>query len=281
MTVIEAPAKINLTLEVLDERPDGYHEISSVVQTIGLYDRLHFSPAPRISFKCDSPEFVAGESLVSRAAAMLKEISGYPGGANIEIEKRIPLVAGLGGDSSDAAAVLGGLNQLWELGLSAERLLELASELGSDVAFFLYGGAALVEGRGEKVTRLPPLARKWAVLLVPPFPPMEQKTARLYAGLKSGHYTDGRITGKLAKVLGEGRGFKPSLLFNTFENVAFDFFPKLKLYKKHFIKLGAAGVHLAGSGPTLFSIFEDKSRAEDLHTRCKDQGLEAYLAETV
>ena len=133
MTVIEAPAKINLTLEVLDERPDGYHEISSVVQTIGLYDRLHFSPAPRISFKCDSPEFVAGESLVSRAAAMLKEISGYPGGANIEIEKRIPLVAGLGGDSSDAAAVLGGLNQLWELGLSAERLLELVQQLADPI----------------------------------------------------------------------------------------------------------------------------------------------------
>ena len=281
MPDIKAPAKINLTLEVLAERPDGFHEIRSVIQTIGLYDSLHFRSSRQLRFSCDSPDFIVEESLVTRAAAMLQEASGFAKGATIEIKKRIPLVAGLGGDSSDAAVVLSQLKKLWKLGLSPERLLELAPRLGSDVAFFLQGGTALVEGRGEKVTRLPPFPRRWVVLLVPPLSRVEGKTAKLYAGLTPGHYTDGKITEKLVRALREGRGFKPSMLFNTFENVAFKLFPKLELYREHFVKLGAANVHLTGSGPTLFSLLEDKSRAEDLYTRCKDQGLESYLAETI
>lgn len=280
MPDVKAPAKINLTLEVLGERPDGFHEIRSVIQTIDLYDRLRFRPSRQLRFSCDNPDFVMEESLVTRAAALLQEASGFSKGATIEIKKRIPLVAGLGGDSSDAAAVLSRLNKLWKLGLSPAQLLELAPRLGSDVAFFLYGGTALVGGRGEEVTALPPLPRRWVVLLVPPFSRMEEKTRKLYASLKSSHYTDGQITEKLVKVLNEGRGFKPSMLFNTFENVAFDLFPRLKLYKDHFVKLGAYNVHLAGSGPALFALLDDEMQAENLHARCEQQGLESYLAET-
>lgn len=280
MVDVRAPAKINLTLEVLGERPDGFHEIRSVIQTIDLYDRLRFRSSRQLRFICDNPDFVMEESLVTRAAALLQEASGFSKGATIEIKKRIPLVAGLGGDSSDAAAVLSRLNKLWKLGLSPAQLLELAPRLGSDVAFFLYGGTALVGGRGEEVTALPPLPRRWVVLLVPPFSRMEEKTRKLYASLKSSHYTDGQITEKLVKVLNEGRGFKPSMLFNTFENVAFDLFPRLKLYKDHFVKLGAYNVHLAGSGPALFALLDDEMQAENLHARCEQQGLESYLAET-
>jgi len=281
MPDIKAPAKINLTLEVLGERPDGFHEIRSVIQTIDLYDSLRFNSDRQLRFSCDNPEFIVEESLVSRAAAMLQEIGGFSRGATIEIKKRIPLVAGLGGDSSDAAAVLSQLNKLWKMGLSPARLLELASGLGSDVPFFLYGGTALVEGRGEKVRVLPPLPRRWVVLLVPPFSRMPEKTARLYASLKASHYTDGQITEKLVKVLNDRRGFKPSMLFNTFENVAFEIFPKLELYREHFIKLGAYNVHLAGSGPALFALLDDQFQAEDLYARCELQGLECYLAETL
>lgn len=280
MPDIKAPAKINLTLEVLGERPDGFHEIRSVIQTIDLYDSLRFRSSRQLRFSCDSPGFIIEESLVLKAAAMLQEVGGFSRGATIDIKKRIPLVAGLGGDSSDAAAVLSQLNQLWKLGLSPAKLLELAPRLGSDVAFFLYGGTALVKGRGEEVTALPPLPCRWVVLLVPPFPRMAEKTGKLYASLKPSHYTDGQITEKLVRVLKEGRGFKPSMLFNTFENVAFELFPKLKLYRDHFIKLGAYNVHLAGSGPALFAMLDDKARAEDLYARCEQQGLECYLAET-
>ncbi len=280
MVDVKAPAKINLTLEVLGERPDGFHEIRSVIQTIDLYDSLRFRSNRRLRFSCDNPEFIVEESLVTRAAALLQEAGGSSRGATIDIKKRIPLVAGLGGDSSDAAAVLSQLNKLWKMGLSTEQLLELAPGLGSDVAFFLYGGTALVKGRGEEVTALPPLPRRWVVLLVPPFSRMPEKTAKLYASLKPSHYTDGQITERLVKVLNEGRGFKPSMLFNTFENVAFELFPRLKLYRDHFIKLGAYNVHLAGSGPALFTMMDDQFQAENLYARCQQQNLESYLAET-
>jgi len=280
MPDIKAPAKINLTLEVLGERPDGFHEIRSVIQTIDLYDSLRFRSNRQLRFSCDNPDFIVGESLVSRVAAMLQEAGGSSGGAAIDIKKRIPMVAGLGGDSSDAAAVLSGLNRLWKLRLSPAELGELAPGLGSDVPFFLYGGTALVKGRGEEVTKLPPLPRRWVVLLVPPFPRMAEKTAKLYASLKSSHYTDGQITEKLVKALNEGREFKPSMLFNTFENVAFELFPGFETYKEHFIKLGANNVHLAGSGPALFALLDDKMQAENLYARCRQQNLECYLAET-
>ena len=281
MPDIKAPAKINLTLEVLGKRPDGFHEIRSVIQTIDLYDSLRFSSSRQLRFSSDNPEFNAEESLVTRAAAMLQEASGSSKGATIEIKKRIPMVAGLGGDSSDAAVTLSQLNRLWKLRLSTLELGELAPRLGSDVPFFLYGGTALVGGRGEKVKVLPSLPRRWVVLLVPPFPRMPEKTARLYASLKASHYTDGQITERLVKALKARRGFKPSLLFNTFENVAFELFPELGVYRNHFIKLGANNVHLAGSGPALFALVNDQFQAEDLYDRCRRQELECYLAETL
>ncbi|GAI37531.1 unnamed protein product, partial [marine sediment metagenome] len=196
-----------------------------------------------------------------------------------EVSKRIPLVSGLGGDSSDAAATLCGLNKLWKLGLSESKLLDLATHLGSDVAFFLYGGTALVEGRGEVVTPLPPLPHRWVVLVVPNVPRLPEKTGQLYASLKTSHYTDGQITERLVAELKENR--EPSILFNTFENVAFTHFSTLSVYRAHIIKMGAPSVHLAGSGPTLFTLVKDKTQAEDLYIRCQQQGMETYLVETV
>ena len=135
MITIAAPAKINLTLEVLGKRPDGFHDIRSVVQTINLCDRLCFKPAKSIEITSTSPDWKAGKSLVSQAASLLRESCGCSSGAAITVEKRIPLVAGLGGDSSDAAAVLLGLNQLWKCELSQTQLSELAARLGSDVTY--------------------------------------------------------------------------------------------------------------------------------------------------
>ena len=187
----------------------------------------------------------------------------------------------MGGDSSDAAAVLRGLNQLWGLGLSRGELLELAWQLGSDVAFFLYGGTALVEGRGEMVTPLPPLPHMWVVLVMPPVPRLPGKTKQLYDSLKANHYTDGRITERLVVELREGREFTPSLLFNTFENVAFTRFSGLSVSRSHMVKISAIDVHLAGSGPALFTLIKDRTQAEELCFRLKQQRLEPYLTETL
>lgn len=281
MLTLLAPAKLNLTLEVLAKRQDGFHEIRSVIQTISLGDTLSFQPSEKTEFKSDLPDWIAGESLVSKAASLLQKATGCSRGARIAVSKRIPLVSGLGGDSSDAEAVLRGLNQLWELNLSRGELLELAWQLGSDVAFFLYGGAALVEGRGELVTRLPSLPHIWVVLAVPPMPRLPGKTKQLYDSLKVAHYTDGQITQRLVEEVREGREFVPSLLFNTFENVAFTRFSELRVCRDHIMKMGATNVHLAGSGPTLFTLMKDKSQAEDLYIRLKQQRLESYLADTL
>ena len=153
-TTYFAPAKINLTLEVLGRRDDGYHEVRSVMQAVSLGDCLTFNPSDEMLFECNLPGWSAERSLVSRVVARLQEVGGRKKGARITIAKRIPLASGLGGDASDAAAVLLGLNELWQLHLSLERLIEIAAGLGSDVPFFLRSGTALSSGRDRKSTRL-------------------------------------------------------------------------------------------------------------------------------
>jgi len=281
MVTVLAPAKINLTLEVLGKRQDGFHEIRSVIQSINLCDSLRFQSSQNVTFKSDMPDWIPEESLVSRAVGLLQQATGCSKGVTVEVEKRIPLLSGLGGDSSDAAAVLRGLNRLWGLGLSLEKLFELARQLGSDVAFFLYGGTALVEGRGEIVTPLPPLPHRWVVLGMPPVSRLPGKTKQLYDSLEANHYTDGQITQRLVEGLKGGGEFTPSLLFNTFENVAFARFSGLGVARSHFVKMGATSVHLAGSGPTLFTMVKDKAKAEELYIRCQQQGMETRLVETL
>jgi len=281
MLTLQTPAKLNLTLEVLAKRQDGFHEICSVIQTINLCDSLRFQLSQNIEYKCDALNWISEESLVSKATGLLQGVTGCTKGAVIEVSKRIPLVSGLGGDSSDAAATLHGLNKLWGLGLSRGELLKLAPQLGSDVAFFLYGGTALVKGKGEMVIPLPPLPQMWVVLVVPHTPRLPRKTEQLYASLKASHYTQGQITERLVKRLRESGEFTPSLLFNTFENVAFATFPELSVCREYMIKAGATDVHLAGSGPALFTPVKGKTQAEELHLRLQQQGLETYLTETL
>ena len=281
MLTVLAPAKLNLTLEVLGKRPDGYHEVRSVIQTINLCDSLNFKTSQEISFESSMTDWASEKSLVSRAVSLLQETTGCSDGASIEVIKRIPLMSGLGGDSSDAAATLRGLDKLWNLGLTREKLLDLAAQLGSDIAFFLYGGTALAEGRGEVVIPLPPLPRRWVVLVVPDVPRLPGKTKQLYASLNPSHYTDGQVTAKLVSALREGGEFTPSLLFNTFENVAFTYFSGLNTYQEQLVKAGADNIHLAGSGPTLFSMVDDRTRAEEMLGYLEGQGVEAYLADTL
>jgi 4-diphosphocytidyl-2-C-methyl-D-erythritol kinase len=309
MLTFLAPAKLNLTLEVLARRPDGFHEIRSVIQAINLCDSLRFRLSKKVEFSCTDPNWVSAESLVSKAASLLQETTGCSKGVTIEVDKRIPLVSGLSGDSSDAAAVLRGLNKLWGLGLSLGELLGLASQLGSDVAFFLYGGTAVVRGRGEIVTPLPPFPHMWVVLLLPPVPRLPGKTQRLYTSLKPSHYTRGEITDRLAALLTRGslkgrspfktntspsckelylhikeRGIEGERLvhnlFNVLDKVAVDSFAGLGEYWQQFLKAGAQEVHLAGSGPALFTLVKDRAQAEKMYHNLQQQGLESYLTET-
>ncbi len=281
MLTLQAPAKLNLTLEVLGERQDGFHEIRSVFQTVNLCDSLHFQPGRDIEFKSDKPDWIPEESLVSKTASLIRQATGCAKGVTITVDKRIPWLAGLGGDSSDAAAILRGLNQLWGLGLSLQELLGLAAQLSSDASFFLVGGTALAEGRGEIVTPLPPLPHSWVVLMMPPVLRVPGKTKQLYASLKASHYTGGQVTDELVALLTRGGEVTAASLFNVFDGVARDNFAGLDEYKQQFLQAGAGEVCLAGSGPALFTLVRGKNRAEQIYESLQQQGLESYLSDTL
>lgn len=276
MLTVYAPAKVNLVLEALGKL-DDYHKISSIVQSIDLCDVLNFQPGEEICFECNESSLKRG-NLVTRAAILLKENTRYRQGARIELHKHIPWGVGLGGGSSNAAATLLALNELWELGLSLPELVQLASELGSDVSFFIYKGTALVEGKGEKVTPLPSSSSTFFVLLVPPLPQIPDKTRRMYDNLSTPHYTQGQFVQRALSSLRQGKIIDRSFMFNVFEQIAFDFFPGLDKYRKALEEAGAREAHLAGCGPCLFTFFAMEKDARELFSRLKKQELECYLA---
>ncbi|MFC1899428.1 4-(cytidine 5'-diphospho)-2-C-methyl-D-erythritol kinase [Chloroflexota bacterium] len=279
MLTLKAPAKLNLTLEVIGKREDGFHKIRSILQTVNLYDTLTFKVAEEIKITSDNPDWIPRQSLVSTTTALLREVTGCTRGAKIEVNKYIPLLSGLGGDSSNAAAVLRGLNEIWELELPLTTLLDLAARLGSDVSFFLYGGTALAEGKGEKITPLPGFPHTWIILMMPPLPSEQNKTTRLYAGLKARSYTEGKITDAMIALLFAGGEITDAYLYNVFDGVARDNFAGIDEYWRQFLKAGARTVHLSGSGPTLFALAEDKNQAEEIYLNLWQKGLESYLVE--
>lgn len=281
MFALKAPAKINLTLEVIGKRPDGYHEVASIIQAISLSDILEFEPAENFAFLCDSPDWKAEKSLVSRASSLFVSRLGAGGGARINIHKNIPFSAGLGGESSAAAITLIGLNHLLQAGLPPGDLYHLAEKLGSDVPFFLTGGTALVSGRGEKVSPLPALPHYWVILLIPADMDTPGKTEKMYACLRPGNFTAGRITDDFISSLAHGDMKTLPDLYNVFERVAGQVFGGIDWYKEQFYLAGASRVNMAGSGPVLFSMETDKTAAEQIVQRLKQQGLKAILAHTL
>ena len=276
MLTVYAPAKANLVLEVLGKDND-YHRISSIVQSIDLCDVLNFELDKEICFDCDEPS-LKHDNLVKRAAGLLKESAKCNLGARIELRKHIPWGVGLGGGSSDAAATLLALNELWGLGFSLSELVRLAFKLGSDVPFFIHKGTALVEGKGEKVTPVPSLPSSSFVLLVPPLPKVPGKTKQMYSNLRVADFTGGESVQRALASLRQGKEIEHRLMFNVFESIAFDFFAGLDKYRRILKEAGAPRVYLAGCGPCLFALFADAKDAGEVFSRLKKQGLECYLA---
>jgi 4-diphosphocytidyl-2-C-methyl-D-erythritol kinase len=277
---VKAFAKINLSLEVLGRRSDGYHEVKTVLQTVDLADRLYFTPAQDIHLECSVSELNGEDNLVWRAADALRRASGCDKGAKIYLEKNIPVGMGLGGGSSDAAAALKALNHLWGLDVGEKEMQSIAASLGSDVPFFLDGGTALGEGRGEVISALPPMPRSWLVLLCPDLPLRGEgtphKTARLYSALTGEHYTDGSHTRKLVDSLEKGM-FSPELLFNAFEQVAPLVFRGFERMRRFF---RVKRCHLSGSGPGLYTFVSSQEEGAAVLKPLKEMGLEAYCVST-
>ena len=280
MLTLEAHAKVNLTLEVLGRREDEYHDIASIIQTIDLCDSLTLQSAADVTLECDSAGLATADNLALKAAVLLKEHSGTRDGVHIRLSKNIPVSSGLGGGSSDAATVLVGLNRLWSLGLSLQDLLPIAAQLGSDVPFFLYGGTAMVLGRGERVRALPPADLHWMVVLSPDIK-LPNKTASAYAMLDEGKFTNGLLTRKLEARIRGGGDVPPQFLFNVFDEIAFDAFPVLKKYWGAFRSIGARELHLAGTGPSIFAPVSRREMGTALQLLLtRRYGWEAYLVFT-
>lgn len=282
---LRAPAKINWTLEVLGQRPDGYHEVRTVLQTIDLCDTVTLESALDLALEVrgaaiDGGSLPAQDNLAYRAARLLQQRSGSQQGASIILDKAIPAGCGLGGGSSDAAAVLMGLNRLWGLNLSGAELAALAAELGSDVPFFLFGGTALATGRGEKVQPLPPARQANLVLAFPPLL-LPGKTRRLYALLTPDHYGHGAATERLCQRLARGDPIADGDLYNAFEIVAALAFPELARWQAALVGVGALKVHLAGSGPALFTLVPDAEAGQAICQRARRIGLTAVTVATL
>ncbi len=255
-----APAKLNVFLEVLARRADGYHEVATLMVAVSLFDTLLFEEgAPgRLELTCDDPRLPAGpENLVCRAADRLRERTGCTKGARVRLVKRIPLAAGLAGGSSDAAAALAGLNRLWGLGLGAGELAALAAEVGSDVPFFLGGPAAWCTGRGERVAPAQVGGRFWFVLVCPPF---GLSTAAVY----------GRVRPPATPVDGAdvraalGAGDADALgrhLHNRLQEAAEELRPELAGCRARLAACRSAGCLMSGSGTTLFAVCRDRAEA--------------------
>lgn len=277
----KACAKINLTLEVLGRREDGYHEIASVVQAIDLCDVLSFQPREHIYLACNIPELASPNNLIFKAARLLQDFTGSGSGVAISLEKAIPLASGLGGGSSDAAVTLRALNGIWELNLASGDLEKIALNLGSDISFFLLGGGtALAEGRGDKTTSLPSFPKTWVVLIKPPIN-VSNKTRRMYASLNISHFSHGQKTQKMVELLHSGEKIAPSFCYNVFDDIAFSFFPGLEEYRRQFLSAGAVDIHLAGAGPVLFTLVEEKAQGEEICRRLGMERIEVYLAQTL
>ena len=278
-----AYAKINLSLEVTGKRDDGYHEIKTMLHTIDLADRLAFRPAERTSLECNQPSLEEEHNLVLRTCRLIQEYTGHQGGAAVSLHKNIPIAAGLGGGSSDSAATFKALNELWGTNLEGSTLEELALRLGSDIPFFLNGACALAQGRGEKLSPLPPVRGIWAVVATPSSKIMD-KTARLYSLLGERDFSNGSATAELAERIRNGGVTLHDIRaagMNTFERVAGQAFSGLDGLTERFLKAGAGFVRMSGSGPSLFTLTDDEDMGRHLLSRVAGNGVEAYLARLV
>ncbi len=265
-----APAKVNLGLEVLGRREDGYHELRTIFQTVSLHDRLVLRRRGRgVLVECAALPGLGAGNLAHRAAALFLERTRVRGGVTIDLDKRIPSGGGLGGGSSDAAAVLVGCCRLFGLRPPTPQLLEWAAELGSDVPFFIAGGSALGSGRGERVEGLGPWPGDPAVLLY--LPPEGLSTAEVYRNLSPSALTPGR--GALTILLalwtaGDLRRFGAAL-FNDLEGPAFALAPQLAAAKRALLEAGAAGSVLCGSGSSVVALFGSVAAAERARRRLR------------
>jgi 4-diphosphocytidyl-2-C-methyl-D-erythritol kinase len=266
--IIGAPAKVNLFLQVLARRPDGYHDINSLMIAVSLFDRLTVTrtPTPGVTLEVSANSRVTEpipldeHNLIAKAYRALTRHRALDGGIHVTIDKQIPVAAGLAGGSSDAAATLTALNVLWGLNLSAKELAEIGLEVGSDIPFFFSGGAAMVSGRGEQIVSVEIPDDFWLVLVTPR---LSISTAASYAELRM-TLTNSKQVFTLPRCPAVENLFEALLLSgNDFEEIHLKSFPELGRIKDGLLQNGARVARLSGSGPTVFGLYSALSTTEE------------------
>ena len=270
---LKAPAKVNLFLEILGKRDDGYHEIETIMQEIDLADSLQFEETQEgVTLECNDKNIPANQdNLVCKAANLILEECGIKKGVLINLEKNIPVGAGLGGGSSDAATTLKALNSLWKVGLNNEELMEFAAKLGSDIPFFINGKTALCRGRGELITPVEVRNRMDYIIL---FPRVHISTETIYKNLKIdltkkrkdvSFFLDALKYSEVASI--------SKLLFNRLEEIIFATYPDLLQVKSTLESFGFCGLSISGSGSAFFGLCNDRHQAEVIKSKIELSGM--------
>ena len=276
---VKALAKVNLGLDVLRRREDGYHEVCMVMQTIHLYDRLDIvkNQSGQITMETNLAFLPTNENnLVYKAAKLLCDEFGIKDGIHVNLQKRIPVAAGMAGGSTDAAAVLYGVNKIFDLGLTTKQLMERGVKIGADVPYCIMRGTALAEGIGEKLTQLPPMV-KCPILIAKPA--INVSTKFVYENLKLDTVTHPDIKQLVEDIKAKDLHGIASHMGNVLESVTIPAYPIIADIKDHMMNHGAIGAMMSGSGPTVFGLFEDEKTAEAAYEAMKQTDLakQVYL----
>lgn len=274
----KAPAKINLTLDILNKRDDGYHEVEMVMTQVDLSDRLELEELDGDTIIISSPVGyipLDEKNHAFQAAKLIKERYGVKQGVYIHIDKNIPVSAGLGGGSSDAAATLRGLNRLWQLNLDAEELQKLGAEIGSDVPFCVAGGTALATGRGERLQPIPSPPSCWVILAKPS---VSVSTAEVYRQFDAASNTEKPKSRQMVQAL-EAQDYEGicQALGNMLEQTTLRIYPEVSRIKACMEKLGADGVQMTGSGPTVFGLVRKESKVHRIYNGLRGFCKEVYV----
>lgn len=270
---LQAFAKINLGLDVLGKREDGYHEVRMIMQTIRMYDQLDMrkSVEPGIHLTTNKKYIPVDENnLVWRAAKLMMDTCGIMEGVSIHLHKVIPVAAGMAGGSSDAAATLVGMNRLFHCGLSKEKLMELGVQIGADVPYCVLRGTALAEGIGEKLTVLPPMPDCWILIGKPG---ISVSTKYVYTTLDLNTDTVHPDIDGMKKALEDGNLYGiTERMGNVLQDVTIPAYPEVERIKEQMKTLGAVNAMMSGSGPTVFGIFDNEEKAQETCQKLRVSG---------
>ena len=284
MEIIEkAPAKINLGLDVLYKREmDGYHELEMVMSSVDLADRLIFEEIPENKILIETNKAflpIDKRNNVYQAASIIKQRYGITKGLKISIEKNIPVAAGLGGGSSDCAAALRGMNRLWNLNLSMEELIEIGVTIGTDVPYCLYGTTAFIAGKGEIVQALVPMPQCWVVLVKPRISVSTRKIFQQVSKIDELSHPD--MASLSQAILAQDYEEMLCHMGNSLEDITIPKYPVVQQIKDRMIKYGADIALMSGSGPTVFALCRQHSRAQRIYNGLKGFCEEVYLVRTL